>query len=210
MSALKNILAGLAQGLVDILGNQTPRTSEKAGRSGAPRPRLKPKSGSAPDSTAPSDPAPSPGSVAPGSGGAEHGRERGAETIQVDPKRLPEVRIAYAPSRDGNPDAGEVIWTWVPYEENDGRGKDRPVLVIGRQSAERVYAVRMTSKEHRDHIAIGSGAWDSQGRSSWVDIEQLYSVHVAGTRREAAVLDRERYIVVAKALIQRYGWAVGE
>lgn len=46
------------------------------------------------------------------------------------------------------------------YEENDGRGKDRPVLVIGRQSADRVYAVRLTSKAHdrdRDFLPIGTG-----------------------------------------------------
>ena len=54
----------------------------------------------------------------------------------------------------------------MPYEENDGRGKDRPLLVIGRQSSDRVYAVRMTSKPHdgdRDFVSIGSGAWDAQG-----------------------------------------------
>lgn len=197
MSALRNILAGLAQGLIDALGNQTPRTSEKAGRLGAPGARLKPRPGSG-------------GSAVSDAGDAEHGREPGAETVRVDPRRMPDVRIGYSPSRNGDPDAGEVIWTWVPYEEDDGRGKDRPVLVIGRQSADRVFAVRMTSKEHRDHIPIGPGAWDSQGRPSWVDIEQLYSVHTTGMRREAATLDRERYITVAKALIARYGWAVGE
>ena len=123
------------------------------------------------------------------------------------------MRIGYAPDRDGAPDAGEIIWTWVPYEENDGRGKDRPVLVIGRESADRVYAVRMTSKPHdrdRDFLSIGTGAWDSQGRESWVDVEQLYSVHDRGLRREAAVLDRRRYDRIAAALTQRYGWQAGE
>ena len=126
---------------------------------------------------------------------------------------MPLLAISYAPERDGAPDAGEVIWTWVPYEENDGRGKDRPVLVIGRESADRVYAVRMTSRAHerdRDYLPIGSGRWDSQGRESWVDIEQLYSVHERGLRREAAVLDRERFDRVADALVGRYGWAVQE
>lgn len=135
---------------------------------------------------------------------------QGSQTIQVDPERVQDVSVSYSPSRNGLPNAGEVIWTWVPYEENDGRGKDRPVLVIGRQSADRVYAVRMTSKAHdgdRDFLSIGSGDWDSQGRESWVDIEQLYSVQDEGMRREAAVLDRTRYDGVAQALIQRYGWA---
>lgn len=133
----------------------------------------------------------------------------GSETVQVDPDRLADVRLAYAPDRDGAPDAGEIVWTWVPYEENDGRGKDRPVLVIARHSADRVYAVRLTSKAHdrdRDFLSIGSGAWDSQGRESWVDIEQLYSVHEHGLRREAAVLDANRYARVAQALARRYGW----
>jgi hypothetical protein len=134
---------------------------------------------------------------------------QGAETVRIDPDRIDDLRIGYAPDRDGAPDSGEIIWTWVPYEENDGRGKDRPVLVIGRESADRVYAVRMTSKAHdgdRDYLSIGSGDWDSQGRESWVDIEQLYSVHESGLRREAAVLDRSRYGRVASALARRYGW----
>jgi len=145
----------------------------------------------------------------PAGGGADRGHARGTETVRIDPERIRDLRVAYAPQRDGAPDAGEVIWTWVPYEENDGRGKDRPVLVIARQSAERVYAVRMTSKAHegdRDYLSIGSGAWDSQGRESWVDVEQLYSVHERGLRREAAVLDRRRYDRVGAALTRRYGW----
>ena len=99
----------------------------------------------------------------------------------------------------------------MPYAERDGRGKDRPVLVIARQSDERVYAVRLTSKAHdadRDFIEIGTGAWDGQGRPSWVDIEQLYSVHAEGMRREASALDRARFARVARALRARYGWAV--
>ncbi|GAA1123858.1 type II toxin-antitoxin system PemK/MazF family toxin [Microbacterium natoriense] len=139
----------------------------------------------------------------------EPGQAAGTDTVRIDPERIRDLRISYAPARDGAPDAGEVIWTWVPYEENDGRGKDRPVLVIGRQSSDRVYAVRMTSKAHerdRDFLSIGSGSWDSQGRESWVDIEQLYSVHERGLRREAAVLDKVRFGRVAGALSRRYGW----
>ncbi|WP_396654431.1 type II toxin-antitoxin system PemK/MazF family toxin [Microbacterium sp.] len=141
---------------------------------------------------------------------ADAGRTPGSETVRIDPERVRDVSVGYSPSRNGLPDSGEIIWTWVPYEENDGRGKDRPVLVIGRQSADRVYAVRMTSTRHdrdRDFIPVGSGGWDSQGRESWVDIEQLYSVHDDGMRREAAVLDAGRYGRVVQALIGRYGWA---
>ena len=102
---------------------------------------------------------------------------------EIDPPRPDGLRISYAPDSDGDPDAGEIVWTWVPYAENDGRGKDRPVLVIGRQDADRVFAVRLTSKSHdgeRDFLSIGTGPWDSQGRPSWVDVDQLYSVHSDG------------------------------
>jgi hypothetical protein len=141
------------------------------------------------------------------------GRSGPSATVGIDPPAPQELRIGYAPDRDGDPDAGEIVWTWVPYAENDGRGKDRPVLVIGRQDAARVFAVRLTSKSHegdRDFLAIGTGPWDTRGRPSWVDVDQLYSVHADGMRREASALDRARFARVADALRARYGWSVGE
>jgi mRNA-degrading endonuclease toxin of MazEF toxin-antitoxin module len=137
------------------------------------------------------------------------GQNGATRTVELEPPASTDLVITYAPDPDRDPDAGEVVWTWVPYEEGDGRGKDRPVLVIGRHTADRVYAVRLTSKAHdgeRDFLSIGTGAWDSQGRESWVDIEQLYSVHRDGMRREAAALDAGRYARVAAALTKRYGW----
>lgn len=148
--------------------------------------------------------------TAPGAVGV--GRD-GTATREIDPPHRSALRITYKPVHDADPDAGEIVWTWVPYAERDGRGKDRPVLVIGRRDADTVYAVKLTSKAHdgqRDFLPIGSGAWDSQGRPSWVDIDQFYLVHRDGMRREAAALDLERFVRVADALHRRYGWAVGE
>lgn len=139
------------------------------------------------------------------------GRSGPVGTVEVPPPPRDALRIGYAPDRDGEPDAGEIVWTWVPYEENDGRGKDRPVLVVARQDENRVYVVRLTSKAHdgdRDFLAIGTGEWDSRGRPSWVDIEQIYSVHRDGMRREAAALDPDRFVRIADALHRRYGWSV--
>lgn len=192
MSSSNGILSTLAEILRTALGsNRASRTS--APRRPTARLRTEPRGGSR--------------------AATDAGSTAGTATIRVYPDRIGPLRIGYAPDRDGAPDAGEIIWTWVPYEENDGRGKDRPVLVIGRESADRVYAVRMTSKPHdgdRDFLSIGAGAWDSQGRESWVDIEQLYSVHDRGLRREAAVLDRRRYDRVGAALTRRYGWRAAE
>ncbi len=182
-------LFGLLKGLVAALTGGTRAVDDRAA-AGVRR------------TTRTSDAAASTATLSPGQAGATATRE-------IDPPGSGGLRISYAPARDGDPDAGEVVWTWVPYAENDGRGKDRPVLVIGRESAERVYAVRLTSKAHdgnRDFLPIGPGPWDGQGRPSWIDIEQLYSVHARGMRREAAALDRNRFGAVAAALRARYGW----
>ena len=48
---------------------------------------------------------------------------------------------------DGDPDPGEIVWTWVPYEEDPEVGKDRPVLVVAHMGSD-VAAVQMTSMDH--------------------------------------------------------------
>lgn len=144
-----------------------------------------------------------------GERGAVAQASRGTETLEVRPEEVGALRLAYAPGRDGAPDAGEIVWTWVPYAEGDGRGKDRPVLIIARHGASRAYAVKLTSRPRdgdREFLALGAGPWDAAGRSSWVDLDQLYSVHVDGVRREASALDRDRYARVAAALQRRHGW----
>jgi len=73
--------------------------------------------------------------------------------------------------RYANP--GEVVWTWVPFEENDGRGKDRPVLVVAVEPAGTYLAVQLTSKDHDgqgDFVSVArAGGTASTGRpgSTW-------------------------------------------
>ncbi|MDN6529438.1 MAG: type II toxin-antitoxin system PemK/MazF family toxin, partial [Brevibacterium sp.] len=33
------------------------------------------------------------------------------------------VNVSYAPDLDGDADPGEVVWGWVPYEEDHSQGK---------------------------------------------------------------------------------------
>ena len=78
--------------------------------------------------------------------------------------------LSYDPHEGKLADPGEVIWTWVPYEEDHTQGKDRPVLVVGRDR-DYLLAVPMTSKDHdldaaqeaeegRYWVEVGRGAWD--------------------------------------------------
>jgi PemK-like, MazF-like toxin of type II toxin-antitoxin system len=130
-------------------------------------------------------------------------------TVEIDPRRLRGVRLAYSPSHDGEPDPGEIVWTWVPYEERDGRGKDRPVAIVAASGSGDYLAVQLTSRAHdgdHDFVALGDGAWDASGRPSWARIDRVFRVRAEGMRREAASLDAGRYARITAALGQRYGW----
>lgn len=139
------------------------------------------------------------------SGGAEFDASPGqfgaGATRDAAASELRGAKLEYAPSMDGDPDPGEIVWTWVPYVENDGRGKDRPVLIIGRIDATTVFGCYVSSKYHRDFISIGSGAWDSQGRESFVSPERILRVTHDGMRREGATVDRERFADAVRGVL---------
>ncbi|MEW1656418.1 type II toxin-antitoxin system PemK/MazF family toxin [Streptomyces sp. NPDC093707] len=136
------------------------------------------------------------------------GSQGPAATVEVPPRSVGALTMSYAPDPDGAPDPGEIVWTWVPFEEHDGRGKDRPVLVVAREAAGTVLAVQLTSKRHdeRDRVAIGAGPWDREGRDSWVAVDRVLRVHAGGMRREACALDRGRFNLVANRLRELHGW----
>ncbi|QEM47298.1 type II toxin-antitoxin system PemK/MazF family toxin [Mycolicibacterium grossiae] len=119
-------------------------------------------------------------------------------------------RIHYAPDLDGRADPGEIVWTWVVYEDDPTRGKDRPVLVVGRDAGTLLGLMLSSQDRHRgerDWVEIGTGTWDYEGRVSWVRLDRVLDVPEEGIRREGAVLDRERFEVVARRLRAEYSWS---
>jgi hypothetical protein len=119
-----------------------------------------------------------------------------------------EGTVQYAPELDGEPDPGEVVWAWVPFEEDESQGKDRPVLVIGRDGRT-LLALALSSKDHdvdaedearygRHWMDIGSGTWDREGRPSEVRLDRLLRLEERGVRREGAVLDRATFDAVIR------------
>jgi hypothetical protein len=124
--------------------------------------------------------------------------------------------VEYRPRDDGRPDPGEVVWAWVPYDENDGRGKDRPVLVIGRR-AQDLLALMLSSQDHDRDAAdearhgriwtdLGTGPWDTRGRPSEVRLDRLLVLDPATVRREGAALDRVRFDRVIADARRVQGW----
>ena len=119
-------------------------------------------------------------------------------------------QLTYAPDLDGRADPGEVVWTWVAYEEDASQGKDRPVLVVGRQG-DALLGLMLTGQHERDgdpgYLSLGTGPWDPAGRPSWVRLDRVLEMTEASIRREGAVLDRARFDRVAAALRRDHGWS---
>jgi PemK-like, MazF-like toxin of type II toxin-antitoxin system len=119
-------------------------------------------------------------------------------------------RVVYAPDLDGRADPGEIVWTWVVYEDDPTRGKDRPVLVVGRDSSTLLGLMLSSQDRHhadRDWVGIGSGSWDYEGRASWVRLDRVLDVPEEGIRREGAILDRDTFEVIAMRLRAEYSWS---
>ncbi|MEM9711416.1 MAG: type II toxin-antitoxin system PemK/MazF family toxin [Actinomycetota bacterium] len=115
------------------------------------------------------------------------------------------TRVEYSPELDGDPDPGEVVWTWVPYEDDPSQGKDRPVVIIGR-TGDDLAGVQLTSrkKRRRDLVPVGSGAWDSKRRPSYAKVDRLLRIDPDEVRREGAILDRHRFDDVVGNLARNF------
>jgi hypothetical protein len=116
---------------------------------------------------------------------------------------LGRVHPEYSPRRDGDPDPGEIVWAWVPYEEDPTIGKDRPLIIIGRDVAhhDTLVGLMLTSKDH-DHeptwYGIGAGPWDPEHRPSWVRLDRALAVHADGVRREGASMPQNVFLAVVE------------
>lgn len=126
----------------------------------------------------------------------------GRTTRRAEPPSRPVptgVRIEYTPVMDGDPDPGEIVWAWVPYEEDPTLGKDRPVVIVGRRGAV-LSGVALTTKRRDGDVDIGTGAWDSRNRPSYAKVSRLLDIDSDAVRREGAVLGRRRFDAVVEAV----------
>lgn len=125
------------------------------------------------------------------------------------PADTPAPTSAYAPEIDAEPDPGEVVWAWVPYEDDPSQGKDRPVLVLD-TDGDGWTGLMLSSQDHdrdaedearfgRHWMDVGTGGWDSQGRPSEVRLDRLIHLDRDGVRREGAALDETIFTAVVEA-----------
>ena len=119
--------------------------------------------------------------------------------------------MTYAPEIDGEPDPGEVVWGWVPYEDDPSQGKDRPSLLLDLDAETGEWlGLMLTSKDHdrdaeqeaswgRHWMDVGTGGWDREGRPSEVRLDRLLRIAPADLRREGAALDQATFESVVAA-----------
>lgn len=130
----------------------------------------------------------------------QHDRPRGFADLATVPPPGERPVVEYAVEIDGEPDPGEVVWGWVPFEEDPTRGKDRPVLLLAHHDATWL-ALMLSSQDHtrdpssearhgRHWMDVGTGGWDREGRPSEVRLDRLVRLDDAAIRREGAGLPK--------------------
>jgi hypothetical protein len=130
-------------------------------------------------------------------------------TDRIVPTAQRARRVVYSPDLDGRADPGEIVWTWVVFEDDPTQGKDRPVLVVGRDRRTLLGLMLSSQPYHSgdpDWVGIGTGPWDHEGRQSWVRLDRILDVPEEGIRREGAILRREKFDVIAARLRAEYSW----
>lgn len=152
-------------------------------------------------------------------GGSRRDREREDSHHQADRGAYPgdftgTPTIEYAPVKDDEADPGEVVWTWVPFEEDFSQGKDRPVLVIGHDGPWLLCLQVSTvgdpgereweTSQGRYWVDIGTGGWDNQGRPSEARVNRIIRIAPEAVRRIGARLDPQTYRDVARQVLRHY------
>ena len=218
--AMNSLLTGIVRALLGFLTNTGSSNTESTGQNAAPaHPEPHPGKRQEKHSTS-HTPTPTPRPQQSQPRGNAHRYEDPA-TSNRPHTSIREASIAdalahasYQPIMDGDADPGEVVWTWVPYQEDASVGKDRPAVVIGAQG-EGVYILQLTSKDHTREAAqeaaagrywfdIGTGAWDSKGRPSEVRLDRALWVKATDVRREGSILPEVTWRRIVDALEEHY------
>ncbi|WP_297109871.1 type II toxin-antitoxin system PemK/MazF family toxin [Tessaracoccus sp.] len=219
LDGVLTVLREVAERALDRATRQQRRSTRKSApkRESAPKPKARTKASPQPRTTAkPKPPASARTAATPKTSSANRPQP---STQTGRPLLYPgdytqRPTIVYQPRHDAEADPGEIVWTWVPYEEDHAEGKDRPVLLIGRDGPW-LLGLQVTSQDHdrdaaqearagRYWLDIGAGAWDPQRRPSEVRVNRIVRIDPGGVRRIGAVLDERVFAAVATEVRRHY------
>ncbi|MFF3068522.1 type II toxin-antitoxin system PemK/MazF family toxin [Kitasatospora sp. NPDC057936] len=107
-----------------------------------------------------------------------------------------------AGSGRSGPAPQEIWWAEVPFEDGPG-SKDRPCLVL-RVDGRTATVAKITSKHHAERPGVlplpPGSVGDSQGRTSWLETDELRRVPLSAFRRRAGTVDRQVWNRAQRAL----------
>ncbi|MET8625408.1 type II toxin-antitoxin system PemK/MazF family toxin [Kitasatospora sp. NPDC004669] len=106
------------------------------------------------------------------------------------------------PSTKSRPEPQEIWWAEVPFEDGPG-SKDRPCLVL-RVHGRTATVAKITSKHHAERPGVlplpPGSVGDRQGRTSWLETDELREVPLSAFRRRAGTVDRQVWARAQRAL----------
>ncbi|MFJ2867336.1 type II toxin-antitoxin system PemK/MazF family toxin [Kitasatospora sp. NPDC087314] len=95
----------------------------------------------------------------------------------------------------------EIWWAEVPFEDGPG-AKDRPCLVL-RVHGRTATVAKITSKHHTDRPGVlplpPGSVGDRQGRTSWLETDELREVPLSAFRRRAGAVDGQIWASARRA-----------
>lgn len=155
-----------------------------------------------------------------GTGGSSDGKTFRGHTIvypaksrpsrgSLDETPLPDlpigkVKLGYRPRHpDGRPDPGEIVWAHVPFADDPSKGKNRPVLIVGRAENGNLVGVQLTSKLHRKGIGI---EWGPDRQRSVIRTDRLIQVDPANNfRKEGAYVRKPEFQSIVDQIAKAHG-----
>lgn len=134
-------------------------------------------------------------------GRGPQGRSGARSRPPAGPGRGKKAAGGKKPAAAGKPRAGEIWWAEVPFEDGPG-SKDRPCLVMSVRGR-KVRVAKITSKDHGERpgvIALPEGSvGDAQGRTSFLETDELREVAVRDFRRRVGEVDPQVWVRVRGA-----------
>ncbi|MFF4382343.1 type II toxin-antitoxin system PemK/MazF family toxin [Kitasatospora sp. NPDC001547] len=118
------------------------------------------------------------------------------------PRPAPRPAGPTGPRTGGAPQPREIWWAEVPFEDGPG-SKDRPCLVL-RVHGRTATVAKITSRHRAERPGVlplpPGSVGDRQGRTSWLETDELREVPLSAFRRRSGTVDGQVWARARRAM----------